>query len=269
MILRDPVLPEGLLPGAHFILITQDFEASTRLRRQGATLRDTLRVLEHGPGRFAFLFRMPIEGMTVAQNILRHGAGAINIDACRVRWQSEADREAGKPGTMPGEQESIFHTPDRSHLDPGDKQNSIGRWPSNLVGIHDPECLALGTRVTQAPTINRYTQLQFSTGHGAPPGGFSSTVGGDEVIPVWECSSRCPIAELDAQSGVSRGSSKIHMRGEASTFQAGASVSFSQGYDDMGGASRYYPQFANETALFDWFKALLTLPPKESTCTIP
>lgn len=41
--------------------------------------------------------RKPLTG-TVAANVLAHGTGALNIDGCRIGFQSESDKTAAKPG---------------------------------------------------------------------------------------------------------------------------------------------------------------------------
>lgn len=41
--------------------------------------------------------RKPFKG-TVAKNVLRHGTGAVNIDACRVEFTDDTDRQLAKPG---------------------------------------------------------------------------------------------------------------------------------------------------------------------------
>jgi hypothetical protein len=206
--------------------------------------------------QFAYLFRMPYSASTLAANILEHKAGALHVDACRIRWQGEADRAAGKPGSMPGEQQKIFHTPDRSHLDPDEKQNSIGRWPTNVVFIHGPRCRVTGT--TKAPGARhcRYDEVRFC--NGADGHEYTTTDGGEEDVPIWECHPGCPVAELDAQSGITKGSTTPVVRDKPSTFNAAATLSISQAYGDVGGASRYYPQFACELDLLEWFTLLLT-----------
>jgi hypothetical protein len=252
------VLPEPVLPGAHVIVLVQDARAFSSYRYlQGWILRDSLMIIEPGRCRCAHLLRAPLDAPTLAANALQHGVGGLHIDACRVRWQSEADREAGKPGSMPGEQDKIFHTVDRSHLNPEEKQNTIGRWPANLAFIHSPSCRIIGATSAPAPQINRYDGLRFCVeGSGA----YTSTGGGTEEVPVWECAPDCPLHALDDQSGITRSPTAPTVRDKPSTFSAAATVSVSQPYGDVGGASRYYPQFANEKALIAWFTNLLTPP---------
>jgi DNA modification methylase len=79
------------------------------------------------------LARKPLIG-TVAQNILKHGTGGINVDGCRIRFASEEDKE----GT--GRLFQEWHTPPgdgvrhgKMKVLPGLHQNDVGRWPSNLL----------------------------------------------------------------------------------------------------------------------------------------
>lgn len=81
--------------------------------------------------------RKPLEG-TVAQNVLKHGTGAINIDGCRVAVDPVAD--ASQLRTMNRNQ----RTDDTAGQEWGMSKNggdeptvvrADGRWPANL--IHD------------------------------------------------------------------------------------------------------------------------------------
>jgi site-specific DNA-methyltransferase (adenine-specific) len=79
--------------------------------------------------------RKPLGG-TVAANVLRHGTGALNIDACRIGFASEADERESKDknrhadfGTESGGNEVYgdFSMVPRTNYDPP------GRWPANVV----------------------------------------------------------------------------------------------------------------------------------------
>lgn len=73
------------------------------------------------------LARKPIEG-TVANNVLKHGTGGLNIDGTRVEgkpWASVAPNKGGRSGGVMGKQ--------TTH--PGGEPNTLGRFPANL--IHD------------------------------------------------------------------------------------------------------------------------------------
>lgn len=81
--------------------------------------------------------RKPLEG-TVADSVLTHGTGAINIGGCRVPFADKADEKASKDknqhadhGTGPRDNQQTYgaHTADRGNYD------APGRWPANV--IHD------------------------------------------------------------------------------------------------------------------------------------
>jgi len=251
----DVSLPR-LFPGAYVAILTQH-----PLRRIDLEFRDTLLVLSPGLTRVCFLLRKPLGGATLAQTALEHGTGGLAVDACRIRWQGEADRAAGKPGSMPGEQNKIFHTPDRSHLDPADEQNATGRWPTNLAFVHSPDCSIIGTKRSRAPRICRYDDgLRVFVQAGGHP--YTATGGGSEDVPVWDCSPACPVTALDVQSGTLKTTYiAMHHANNRCTEQLGAMGHPGvQGYNDVGGASRYYPQFSGDPALFDWIERLITPP---------
>jgi len=75
---------------------------------------------------------------TVAQNALAHGAGALNIDGCRVGFVSEADKTSAFPGgSLTAKSGSLAggvqNNRERNAFDT--QQHQAGRWPANLV--HD------------------------------------------------------------------------------------------------------------------------------------
>lgn len=81
------------------------------------------------------LARKPLIG-TVADNVLRYGTGAINIDASRIGFQSDADRtetvtknQHADFGTAPGGNRIYgdFTMVPRTNYDPS------GRWPANVI----------------------------------------------------------------------------------------------------------------------------------------
>jgi DNA modification methylase len=157
--------------------------------------------------------RKPLIG-TVAQNVLEHGTGALNVDGCRIgsdtergnRYGGKAPRGSGGPVSIPGPREEVWNVP-------------AGRWPANVALSHLPECERVGTR------------------HGDPDG--------TEQVEAWRCAEGCPVAELDRQSGsVGGGDGKdwsagpIHGTGSGATFLGEKATG--QHYGDTGGASRFF-----------------------------
>ena len=73
-----------------------------------------------------WLFRKPIAERTVAQNVLKYGTGALNIDACRVPTQDETGREnKAINGCFRG-----LHNNGQTCSTGG---NGAGRFPANLI----------------------------------------------------------------------------------------------------------------------------------------
>jgi DNA modification methylase len=80
--------------------------------------------------------RKPLEkGLTVAENILKYGTGALNIDECRIAPQEKDDygrSAANSKGTInahDGFEGKSFKISERE----GDYASSQGRWPANII----------------------------------------------------------------------------------------------------------------------------------------
>ena len=86
------------------------------------------------------LGRKPIDG-TVAENVLAHGTGGINVDACRVEYASEDDKAAAAAAAAAhrsGQDSSgivDFAGRDPASLSTFMQKAHLGRWPANI--IHD------------------------------------------------------------------------------------------------------------------------------------
>lgn len=71
--------------------------------------------------------RKPLSG-TVAENVLTHSTGALNIDGCRIEGRERTDYGLTNSSCSQG---STYSTPSQS----ADFDSSKGRWPANFV--HD------------------------------------------------------------------------------------------------------------------------------------
>ena len=69
--------------------------------------------------------RKPLMG-TVAENVLTHGTGALNIDGCRIQASDAQEGRKRHGGGIPGNGSS-FELPDSDHASPA------GRWPANVI----------------------------------------------------------------------------------------------------------------------------------------
>lgn len=127
---------ERLKPGSHIVSITPPLQHHTetaRIEDAGVEIRDSILFLSVPP-LIATLARLPIEG-TVAQNVLRYGTGALNIDECRTEYVTV---DGGNLALNP-------HL--RSHINGGNGgkiiateverrvviPNQKGRWPANCI----------------------------------------------------------------------------------------------------------------------------------------
>lgn len=73
------------------------------------------------------LARKPLDG-TVAANVLKHGTGAINIDACRIEGRERTEYGLATATRTKG---AVYGEPSAS----ADFDASKGRWPANV--LHD------------------------------------------------------------------------------------------------------------------------------------
>lgn len=69
------------------------------------------------------LARKPIEG-SLTSNVVQHGTGAINIEGCRI----------------PTEADTGWTVTTRNYAN-GGRPPEHGRWPSNVLLVHHPECV--------------------------------------------------------------------------------------------------------------------------------
>jgi site-specific DNA-methyltransferase (adenine-specific) len=162
------------------------------------------------------LARKPLDG-TVLKNVQKWGVGGINIGACRVEYQDDADgasarpqgRATSKTPSAPGMagQPDAGRELERVDFEP---EETEGRWPAHLLFSHTEWCDETGL----------------------------------------DCVPGCPVRALDEQSGerksgtgaVKRATAKGHQGndyGKENRPEGTPMIS----YGDMGGASRYFTQF--------------------------
>jgi hypothetical protein len=163
--------------------------------------------------------RRPLAG-TVAANVLRHGAGGLNIDACRVPVAGLRPTRI-RTGTEPRRPAA-----GRTCFNPGlgdtagePAETSQGRWPPNVVISHAPGCRPAGTRRIRGGRAAQQRPGQRGPGRGkpskgagtGPPRGPYGTLNssrspgyaagdGTEEVEAWDCADGCPVAALDAQA---------------------------------------------------------------------
>lgn len=82
----------------------------------------------------AVLARKPLGKLSVAANVLAHGTGAINVDACRVEVDKPRPWLEGTRGTG-----RVFGAGE--HGSRAVEPTTVGRWPANLMHDGGPEAL--------------------------------------------------------------------------------------------------------------------------------
>ena len=104
--------------------------------------------------------RKPVAG-TIVDNVLKHGTGALNIDATRVGTTEAICAHYGTNG-------AAGHTfGNRQEYVPGIAGtvfNTQGRFPSNLILSHHPECRKVGTKKVKSSVAGAPQQLKTSKG---------------------------------------------------------------------------------------------------------
>ena len=92
-----------------------------------------------------WVFRKPLSEATVAANVLRWGTGAMNIDAGRVGFASDADEAESKEKNQhtqyanPGSNRDSYS----GSMPPRQDYNAPGRWPAHLILDGSPEVEAM------------------------------------------------------------------------------------------------------------------------------
>lgn len=192
------------------------------------------------------LAQKPLQG-TYAANVARHGVGALNIDGCRVGLNGE------RPPTGSGDRRggAIYAQDEwtRTQMaNGGNETSALGRWPTNLLLTHDPNCVPLGTR-----RVRSNGHYPSTRGEGGYSGGFSGQAGlsehhtDGETVDAWHCAPGCPVAVLDAQSGaLTTNPGTARREYEAGMYGPNRLAGTVLSHGDSGGASRFYPTFRFE-----------------------
>jgi DNA modification methylase len=205
------------------------------------------------------LARKPLEkGLSIAENVLKWGTGAINIDGCRVKMSKndyeEIDAKSSKNPTS-----NYNENPTKKYGDFAEniatKPNIQGRFPANLILTHHPECECKGMKKIKAikggsggsVSMNEQGFGFKKIENGANAGGLGDE-NGEETIEDWTCHDDCPIKIMDEQSGKSKstgGSGEKSMgalgkNGKYGKYNLNVKADNLGGLGDSGGASRFF-----------------------------
>jgi len=184
--------------------------------------------------------RKPFKG-SVAQNVLEWGTGGINIDGCRVGYTDNDDPRIGKGYEWESKAEPFG---EGKTTQKKEGWNTEGRFPANIMF----ECTCENPIVKENDKEpyeykdNEYEVEGFIKGvKPNSPSNYNDTKGG-----VIHTDPNCPCRILDEQSGNRKGwSSQNHNTfnpygGNALHSTDTERNGFHKGYDDTGGASRFF-----------------------------
>jgi site-specific DNA-methyltransferase (adenine-specific) len=193
------------------------------------------------------LARKPLEkGLSIAENVLKWGVGAINIDGCRVGTSEKSyfitnsDKSEFEGNTYGFKDYENMHKRGGGH--------NQGRFPANLILSHSSECQHVGTKKVKAISggtngkrNNNYMSMTIGYKDSDGIGGYGDE-NGEETIEDWRCHENCPIKILDEQSGESK--SQRSERGnivDNNVFgKYNPQENTTRGHNDKGGASRFF-----------------------------
>jgi site-specific DNA-methyltransferase (adenine-specific) len=175
--------------------------------------------------------RKPLSEKNVALNVLKHGTGAINIDASRIG--SEERTYKGMSANVP----DVGTFRDDAWVPKDIEVTVSGRYPTNVLFQHADECVLVG-EAEDSYVINK---TENWTGFGETERPDYESSGQTAKIGIYECVEGCPVAELDKQSGASKSPKSITTTTE---FKGGlgnrGNRSPENSYSDAGGASRFF-----------------------------
>lgn len=122
--------------------------------------------------------------------------------------------------------------------------NQRGRFPSNVILSHHPECKQIGLKEVQ--TNSHYPEVDIN-GYGKNYGGKTEYIKEgkrvkSEVVEEWDCHPDCPIRLMDKQSGITKsaGGKSGHIKAYSGGYKEEHYKGEKPGFGDIGGASRFF-----------------------------
>lgn len=280
-------LLDNLLPGANVLVFCDPLtypRVCCSLEDAGFELRDCVTVLTAGETLLLPIAMKPLDG-TFVSNALLHGVAGYNIDAGRILVDAE------DPNRRPNRtEESDFDDEDRVALNGALHKNTVqdegahhskGRFPTNLILMHHPDCQCVGTKKVK-PSNGSGRAYEGGGDHENDVygkglkyrSGVFGVVGDDgtETVDDWQCVEGCPVKALDEQTedvvhgaGHAREGLDADMKPDswdAVTYSGGWRANKTvHRFGDVGGASRFFKQVVDKDHLLEYLRDLVT-PPK-------
>lgn len=136
------------------------------------------------------LVRKPLSERNVARNVLQHGTGGLNVDACRVgtrehepQYRSRSDSGTGNGGRCYGSRQGV----NRSYTQ--------GRYPPHVVFSHAPDCT--DTACVEGCPVRELGEQSGVTPSSARPNvkGHDDTVAAARFFPCFRYEPKAPPKE--------------------------------------------------------------------------
>lgn len=137
---------ESLKPGAHALFRgspTDSHLVNISVEDAGFAIKDIITHFHEFGHEFWTLARKPSDE-TLADNLLKHRVGGINIDACRIGYSSKSampqkskivDFRGTNFNPNNGKAKAKKHIEGKIYV-----PNELGRWPSNAIFSHASNC---------------------------------------------------------------------------------------------------------------------------------
>jgi hypothetical protein len=209
------------------------------------------------------LARKPLDG-TVVHNVMQYGTGALNTNGCRVRFGGPGDEAEAKNKNRhldfhSGLRDNSVYGKDTASREKYGNWNPSGRWPSNIILLHQPGCVNNGPK--QVGSDGHWPNGQLTGyGHGIGQGDYAYQGPGVQSKMEWKedwtCAEGCPVAELDRQTSHLQPAKGAYARKSGDRIFFGTmgdgKTDPPDGRSDVGGASRFFSQFAGVDSSSDF-----------------
>mgnify|MGYP001567865909 CR=1 FL=1 len=182
--------------------------------------------------------RKPFKG-SLTNNVLEHGTGAINIDACRI------GSDVMKEQVVKAGKQTTGWNREHSYVSP----KKTGRFPANVIISHSAGCRVVG-ETTDTRSGGERTKTCHSNKEPIPGGeGSGGTMREESKVLVYDCVDGCPVKELDRQAPKAGNVAKVKRKKDTtggsgdSWSHKGKKAGEDNGfYDGLSGASRFFYQ---------------------------
>lgn len=190
----------------------------------------------------------PVEG-NFAENCLRHGCGALNIDGCRVGNETRTD-EITERGFGSNFMDDNWNPSGRTYV-----KTVVGRWPANMILGHAEGCVLKGTKKVPGHTgyPNGAKGWGFHGGVGGripdgtrveqPVAGYADA-DGNETVEDWDCVESCPVKRFPSPHSAGNKTITSCATTSGRVFSGGwkTQIKNPDYYADSGSAARFFKQ---------------------------